>query len=111
MKERGRGTNELFSFVRKNEGKNFGEGGYVREWGVFLEKLPGENIEDRSQLGVGVGRMGQMTFMTVSNKQEQQQEIVSGRRFFLRGNERTMIQVCLKPAEEEKEGEETTQGN
>lgn len=52
-----------------------------------------------------------MTFMTVSNKQEQQQEIVSGRRLLLRGNERTVIQVCLKPAEEEKEGEETTQGN
>lgn len=49
------------------------------EWGreeicqrieVFLEKLPGENKEDRSQLGVGVWRMGQMIFITVSNKQE-----------------------------------------
>lgn len=41
----GRGTNVLFSFVRKNEGKSFGGGGgrYIREWEVswksFQEKI------------------------------------------------------------------------
>lgn len=44
--------------------------------GIFLEKLPRENKEDRSQLGASVWRTGQMTFITISNKQEQEQEIV-----------------------------------
>lgn len=38
----------------------------------FLEELLEENTEDKFQLAVGVRWMGQMTFIILSNEQEEQ---------------------------------------
>lgn len=43
-----------------------------KRMGGFLEELPEENTENKFQLAVGVWRMGQMTFMILSNEQEEQ---------------------------------------
>ena len=59
------GEEEQVSYFHLPERKEElrGEGMHKR-MGVFPEKHPGENKDDGSQLGVGVGRMGQMSFLT-----------------------------------------------